>query len=97
MRMKILLGDKVMVIPDDSDERTASGLIVPPSASSIKNPLKSGVIAKKGTGTPWNSMDDVHLKDRVLFKRGSGKIYEEEADGHTATYLILNYSELLFV
>jgi len=97
MRMKTLLGDKVMVIPDDSDERTQSGLIIPQSANSIKNPLKAGVIAKKGTGTPWNTMDDVHLKDRVLFKRGSGMVYEEENDGHTATYLILNYSELLFV
>ena len=95
--MKKLLGERVMVIPDNSDEeKTAGGIIIPKAAETIQNNMKSGIIAKKGTGTPWNRMDDLHLKDRVIFKRESGIPYEEEADGHIAKYLILSYDELLF-
>lgn len=96
MQIKVLLGEKVMVIPDETDSRTKAGIIIPDNIRFGNNNLMSGVVAKKGTGTPQNDMSDVHVKDRVFFRKGSGVPWEEEAeDGHTAKYLILKYSELL--
>lgn len=97
MKIKKLLGERVIIIPDDSDEEiTAGGIILPPKVHDPKENLKSGIIAKKGQGVPWNKMEDIHLKQRVYYKRGSGKKYEEEHNGHIAKYLILAYQELLF-
>jgi|GEM_PF-3430704 len=98
--MKIhLQGERILVIPDNSDElQTASGIIIPNSVVSVhNNNLKSGIIAQKGAGTPWNKMPNIHVKQRVYYKRGSGVPYEEEEDGIIAKYLILSYQELLFV
>ena len=95
MQIKTLLGERVIVIPDNSDEKTASGIIIPEAAKSLKENLKSGIIAKKGTGTKTNPMNDVHLKNRVWYKRESGAPYEEENDGQTVQYLILSYSEII--
>lgn len=93
-----LLGERVMVLPDESDERkTPSGLIIPQNVKIHNNQYRAGVIWKKGTGTPWNSMDDVHVKERIGFKRGAGIPYEEETeDGRTVKMLILRYSDILF-
>lgn len=94
----ILLGTRVRILPDNSDEvKTKGGIIIPDQAKVNNNHLKSGIVNLKGTGTPWNPMDDIHLKQRVMYKRGSGMPYEEEHDGHTVNYLILEYNELLFV
>lgn len=99
MRIKTLLGERVLVLPDNSDEKTTpSGIIIPQTVNVGNNHLKSGVITKKGQGTPWNRMDDVHVKQRVMFRRGAGKPYEEETeDGIMANYLMLSYSELILV
>lgn len=96
MRMKVLLGERVMVLPDESELKTPSGLIIPDVVKIRNTNLKQGVVTKKGTGTPWNRMEDVHVKQVVMWRRGAGTPYEEEDNGHAAKYLILNYSELLF-
>ena len=95
--MKELRGDRLMVIPDNSDETKTVGGIIIPNGASYQNNLKSGIVAKKGTGTPWNPLDDIHLKQRVYFMRGSGMVYEEkDKDGVISKYLILSYSETKF-
>lgn len=97
MQVKELKGAIVAVIPDKSENKTASGIIIPDKVKSLKtNNVQWGVIAKKGTGTPWNRMDDIHLKQRIGFKPGAGMPYEEEVDGHTAKYLIIPYDQILF-
>jgi len=91
MQMKTLLGDKVLVLPDTSDEsKTHGGIIIPSGAKVNNNHLKMGVISKKGTGTPWNTMDDVHVKERVCWHKGAGQPHDE-GDAH---YLILNHIDL---
>ena len=93
-----LLGAVLLVIPDDSDERTTpGGIIIPPSAKRANSNLKAGVIAAKGTGTPWNDMSDVHVKHRVMWRNGAGQPYTQDNDGVRADYLIIPYEELYLV
>ncbi len=95
--MKVLLGEKVMVLPELTEEKSAGGIIIPEVALKKSHPTRFGVVAKKGTGTPWNRMENIHVKQRIGFKAGSGMPYEEETeDGHTAKYLILSYAEVIF-
>lgn len=97
MNIKTLLGDRIIVLPDNSDEKTDGGIIIPEHLRKKVNPIKSGVIVKKGTGTPWNRMEDIHVKERVCWHNGEGQPYEEvHEDGHIAQYLILKYNEILF-
>jgi co-chaperonin GroES (HSP10) len=96
MKLKILLGERVMVLPDASDEKTEGGIIIPENLNQKYYPVKSGIIVKKGTGTPWNRMTDIHVKEKIAWRSGAGIKYEEERDGHVAKYLILSYSEILF-
>ena len=97
MNIKTLLGEWIAVLPDDSDQKTPSGIIIPENVIS-NNSLKSGVIVKKGKGTPWNRMDDIHVKERIYFKKRSGIIHEEKDDaGRLIKYLLLRYSEIYFV
>ena len=94
--MKTLLGDRVMVIPDESEEKTPGGIIIPNVVKYKNTNLRKGVIAKKGEATPWNRMEDVHTKQVVSWIHGAGIPYEEtDDDGHVAKYLILNHADLL--
>ena len=94
MKLTKLLGEKVMVIPDNSDERvTPGGIIIPKTVKDKNSHLKSGIIVRKGTGTPWNRMDEFKIKDRVYFKKGSGEPYKEDG----VEYLKLSYNELLCI
>lgn len=96
MKLKTLLGERVMVLPEVvRDETTSAGIIIPAKAKQ-KTDLCTGTVVKKGTGTPWNRMENIHVKQQVLYKHGSGKPYEEERDGMIHKYLILSYSEILF-
>lgn len=97
MKLKTLLGEWVAVLPDDSDQRTPGGIIIPEKVIG-NNDLKSGVIVKKGKGTPWNRMDDIHVKERIYFKKKSGIVHEEkDEDGRLIKYLLLRYNEIYFV
>ena len=98
MQMKTLLGERVVILPDDSGEIvTPGGIIIPKSAKYLNDSLKEGVVVKKGTGTPWNPMDDIKVKQRLKYRKGTGMTHEEtDEDGNTAKYLILSYSELWF-
>lgn len=89
-----LLGEKVLVIPDNSDERTTpGGIIIPKTVKDDNSELKSGIVLRKGTGTPWNDMSDIKIKDRVYFRKGAGKPHTEDG----AEYLIISCNELIAV
>lgn len=95
MKLK-LLGERIAVLPDDSDEKTQSGIILSGVKSIPNSNIKRGVVSAKGTGTPWNRMEDIHVKQFVYYKKGSGIPHEEEKDGRMVKYLILSYQEILF-
>lgn len=96
MKMKELLGERIAVLPEKiEDTATESGIIIP-AKSKLRTDLCTGTVVKKGKGTPWNRMENIHVKQNVLYKHGSGKPYEEERDGILHKYLILTYNEILF-
>lgn len=95
MEMKVLLGERLLVNVIKEEQVTPGGIIIPETAKIMNHNLKKGVVAKKGTGTPWNRMEDIHVKDVVMFRNKSGIPYQEERDGHTAEFLILNYTDIL--
>ncbi|MEI6297832.1 MAG: hypothetical protein WCO84_09440 [bacterium] len=92
--MKILLGTRIRIIPDNSDEViTKTGIILPESVKTVNSDKKFGIVNMKGTGTPWNRMEDIHLKQRVMYSKGDGLEYEENG----AKYLILDYNQIIGV
>lgn len=99
MKIKKLNGERIAVLPDNSDENrtTPSGIILPDIVKTAdNNHIKRGIVTKKGTGTPWNRMEDIDVKTPVFYKKGSGEVHEETADdGRKVQYLILKYAEIL--
>ena len=47
----VVVGDRVLVVPDQGEERTEAGLILPVGAVE-KQPVQSGRIVATGPGTP---------------------------------------------
>lgn len=100
MRIKNLTGDNVLVLPETEpdEKKTASGLIIPKTVKDHNYHLQSGVVIAKGKGTPWNDLSDIKVKDRVFYGKGAGKAIKLPTDeGRETEYLILKYTELLFV
>ena len=96
MKIKTLLGEEVIVLPNKGDEKSQGGIIIPSTVKGVNPNLKSGVIVRKGTGTPWNDLSDLHVKDIVWYKQESGKPYSETtSDGRTVDYIILPYAEII--
>lgn len=96
MILKTLLGEYVAILPEQiTDTKTEAGIIIPAKLKA-RTDLCTGTVVKKGKGTPWNRMENIHVKQQVMYKHGSGKPYEEERDGMIHKYLILTYSEILF-
>jgi co-chaperonin GroES (HSP10) len=60
-----VIGDRVLIYPDSGQERTASGLYLPPTVTEKEN-VQSGYIVAVGPGTPipnTDSEDDVWQKN----------------------------------
>lgn len=92
-----LLGTQILVLPDNSDEPTSKGgIIIPSTAKRANSNLKKGTVVQKGTGKPWNRMENIHVKREVMWPAGAGQPHEEVRDGFTAKYLILNYEDIWF-
>lgn len=96
MKLRTLLGERVAILPEQiTDTTTAAGIIIP-AKTKLRTDLCTGTVVRKGTGTPWNRMENIHVKQQVMYKHGSGKPHEEECNGMTHKYLILTYQEILF-
>ena len=92
-----LLGTQILVNPDNSDEQTTkTGIIIPSTAKRANSNLKKGTVMAKGPGTPWNRMENIHVKKEIMWRAGAGLKHEEVRDGFTAHLLILNYEDILF-
>jgi len=66
------LGKRVLVKPDEFEETTSGGLVLPPSASEDQKP-ETGVIMKLGEGKEEGKDIEFNVKvgDRVYFKKYS--------------------------
>lgn len=85
------LGKRVVVMPDEIEETTSGGLIIPPTAQEDKKP-EVGVVVKLGTGGK-NFTFSVKVGDKVFFKKYS----PDELDVDGTTYYIIDEEDILAV
>ncbi len=83
------LADRVLVEPQEAEEKTASGIIIPDTA---KEKPQRGKVVAVGTGTKDESME-VKVGDTVLYGKYTGT--ELNIDGKD--YLIMRQSDILAV
>ncbi|MFI3318053.1 MAG: co-chaperone GroES [Rikenellaceae bacterium] len=83
------LSDRVLVLPNAADEKTASGLFIPDTAK--EKPL-SGKVVATGPGTSEVTME-VKVGDEVLY----GKYAGQELNIEGVDYLIMKQSDILAI
>jgi chaperonin GroES len=83
------LSDRVLVLPAQAEEKTASGIIIPDTA---KEKPQRGKVVATGNGTKDEEML-VKVNDTVLYGKYAGT--ELELDGEK--YLIMRQSDILAV
>lgn len=89
------LGSRVLVKPQEVQERTPGGLVIPPSASEDKR-SGFGEVVKLGSGKDKDGKAikfDIKVGDKVYFKKYSPE--EIEVDGNDL--LILDTEDILAV
>ena len=83
------LSDRVLILPNPAEEKTAGGLFIPETAK--EKPLAGKVIAV-GPGTEEVKME-VKIEDTVLYSKYSGT--EVNVDG--IDYLIMRQNDILAI
>ncbi|MBN2481523.1 MAG: co-chaperone GroES [Bacteroidales bacterium] len=83
------LADRVIIKPQEAQEKTASGIIIPDSA---KEKPQKGIVVAAGPGTKDDKME-VKVGDVVLYGKYSGT--EITIDGKD--YLIMKQSDILAI
>ncbi|MBR6813248.1 MAG: co-chaperone GroES [Tidjanibacter sp.] len=83
------LSDRVLILPNPAEEKTAAGLIIPDTAK--EKPLAGKVVAV-GPGTADVKME-VAVGDEVLYGKYAGT--EVNIDG--TTYLIMPQKDILAI
>lgn len=83
------LSDRVLILPNPAEEKTAGGLIIPDTAK--EKPLAGKVIAV-GPGTSEVKME-VQAGDQVLYGKYAGQ--EIQVDG--TDYLIMKQNDILAI
>lgn len=89
------LGTKVLVAPEQMEEKTSGGLIVPPSASEDQKP-EIGVVVKLGDGLNAKGEKmhfNVKVGDKVFFKSYS----PDEIEINGEKYFLVENSDILAV
>lgn len=89
------LGKRVVIKPQDLQDKTPGGLVIPPSATDDKRPAY-GEVVKLGIGNDKNGKAikfDVKVGDLVYFKRYSPE--EIEVDGKE--YLVLDAEDIIAI
>jgi len=88
------LGDRIIIELVESEEKTASGIVLPDSA---KEKPQEGKVVAVGTGRVLESGERVALEvsvgDRIIFSKYGGT----EVKYQGAEYLILRESDILAV
>lgn len=83
------LADRVLVEPQEAEEKTASGIIIPDSA---KEKPQKGTVVAAGPGTKDETME-VKVGDTVLYGKYSGT----ELTIDSKDYLIMKQSDILAI
>ena len=83
------LSDRVLILPNPAEEKTAGGLIIPDTAK--ENPLAGKVVAV-GPGTSEVTME-VKEGDQVLYGKYAGQEIQIEGE----TYLIMKQNDILAI
>jgi chaperonin GroES len=88
------LGKRVLVQPDEQEQVTKGGLVLPPSASDDKRPatgtiLTLGIGKRKGEDIKF----DVKVGDKIYFK----KYAPEEIEVEGKKYLLLDTDDILAI
>ena len=83
------LGDRVIVQPQEAEEKTASGIIIPDSA---KEKPQKGTVVAAGPGTKDEKIE-VKVGDTVLYGKYAGTELSFEGDD----YLIMRQSDILAI
>ena len=83
------LSDRVLILPNPAEEKTAGGLIIPDTAK--EKPLAGKVLAV-GPGTSEVKME-VSVGDQVLYGKYAGQ--ELQIDGES--YLIMKQNDILAI
>ncbi len=83
------LSDRVLILPNPAEEKTAGGLFIPETAK--EKPLAGKVIAA-GPGTTEVTME-VKIDDTVLYSKYAGT--EVNVDG--VDYLIMRQNDILAI
>lgn len=89
------LGSKVLVVPSKVEEKTAGGLVIPPTSGDEKRP-ETGEVVRLGIGKDKGGKDiefNVKVGDKVYFKKYSPE--EIEVDGKK--HLIIDVEDILAV
>jgi len=83
------LADRVLIRPEEAEDKTASGIIIPDTA---KEKPQRGTVVAAGPGTKDEKME-VKVGDSVLYGKYSGT--ELNFDGKD--YLIMKQSDILAI
>ncbi len=83
------LADRVLVLPNPAEEKTAGGLFIPDTAK--EKPLAGKVVAV-GPGTKEVEME-VKVGDQVLYGKYAGTELQIEGE----SYLIMKQSDILAI
>jgi len=88
------LGKRVLIQPDVLEEKTAGGLVLPPSANDDKKP-ETGTVVKLGKGKIKGKeiSFDVSVGDRIYFKKYS----PDEVEIDNEKYLLLDVEDILAI
>ena len=80
------LGARVLILPDEGEEKTNSGIYLPETA---KEKPQQGIIEAVGSDEEMNT--DLKVGDRVLFPKYTGTEIKFEGQ----TYLLMNEDDVL--
>ena len=88
------LGKRVLVQADRVEEKTAGGLVLPPSASEDQKP-ETGIVVVLGKGKEDGKeiSFDVSVGDRIYFKKYSA----DELEIDDEKYLLLSSEDILAI
>jgi len=88
------IGNRVLVKPDEIEEKTSGGLVLPPSASEEQRP-ETGTVVKLGKGKIDGKeiSFEVSVGDRVYFKKYSPDEILIDED----KYLLLSEEDILAI
>lgn len=110
LRKVIMLGDKVLVRPNEGSQQTRSGLYLPPTVQE-KEEIHSGLVVKVGPGFPIPALQDdeepwkekkeevkyvpLQVKERDTVLYLQRNGFEAEIDGQK--YLIIPQSAIMMI